>query len=125
LKAHQGRLNDSVSFRFTGLIDSLYDANQYQPIWLRHCRSTPEGTSFINLIQNSRLWGLFPNDYHYNILAFINRAFALDTNAARNAALWARKDLLMTDAFFKMVRDLKRGRIPFDSVTLRTDTVLE
>jgi murein L,D-transpeptidase YcbB/YkuD len=124
LKSHQGRLNDSVEVRFTKLIDSLYDANQYQPIWQRQERSTPEGNSFINLIQNSRLWGLFPNDYHYNMLAFIDRAFALDTNAARNAALWARKDLLLTDAFFQMAKDLKHGRIPFDTVTLRMDTLL-
>jgi murein L,D-transpeptidase YcbB/YkuD len=124
LKINQGRLNDSVDIRFIMLIDSLYDGNQYQPIWLRNDRTTPEGTSFMNLIQNCRLWGLFPNDYHYNILAFIDRAFSLDTNAARNAAIWARKDLLMTDAFFLMAKHLKQGRIPFDSVTLRTDTLL-
>ncbi len=104
-------------------MDSLYNANQYQPIWLRENKTIPEGNSFINLIQNSRLWGLFPNDYHYNILAFIDRAFSLDTNAARNAALWARKDLLLTDAFFLMAKHLKQGRIPYDSVTLRTDTL--
>jgi murein L,D-transpeptidase YcbB/YkuD len=124
LTTNQGRLNDSVGISFLGLIDSLYDANNYKPIWLRGERTTPEGTSFTNLIQNSRLWGLFPNDYHYNILAFIDRAFSLDSNASKNAALWARKDLLLTDAFFLMVKDLKRGRIPYDSVTLRTDTLL-
>ncbi|HEY8735080.1 MAG TPA: L,D-transpeptidase family protein, partial [Puia sp.] len=90
----------------------------------RQDRTIHEGISFVNLIQNSRLWGLFPNDYHYNMLSFIDRAFLLDTNAARNAALWARKDILLTDAFFQMVKDLKQGRIPFDSVTLRTDAVL-
>jgi murein L,D-transpeptidase YcbB/YkuD len=124
LKTNQGRLNDSVKIRFTTLMDSLYDASQYQPIWFRDERTIPEGHSLINLIQNCRLWGLFPNDYHYNMLSFIDRAFALDTNAARNAALWARKDLLMTDAFFQLVKDLKQGRIPYDSVTLRADTVL-
>jgi L,D-transpeptidase YcbB len=124
LKTHQSKLNDTVDISFTNLIDSLYSANQYQPIWLRGNSTIPEGNSFINLIQNSRLWGLFPNDYHYNLLAFINRAFSLDTNAARNAALWARKDLLLTDAFFLMAKHLKQGRIPYDSVTLRTDTVL-
>ena len=82
---------------------------------LRQEKTTPEGSSFINLIQNSRLWGLFPNDYHYYMLSFIDRAFALDTNAARNAALWARKDILLTDAFFQMAKDLKQGRIPYDS----------
>ncbi len=91
---------------------------------MRQDKTTPEGTSFMNLIRNCRLWGLFPNDYHYHMLSFIDRAFALDTNAARNAALWARKDLLLTDAFFQMAKDLKQGRIPYDSVTLRTDTLL-
>jgi murein L,D-transpeptidase YcbB/YkuD len=124
LKLHQNKLNDSVVISFSTLIDSLYDANQYQPIWFRNDKTIPEGTSFLNLIQNSRLWGLFPNDYHYNILSFIDRAFALDTNAARNAALWARKDILLTDAFFQMAKDLKKGRIPYDTVTLRADTVL-
>jgi murein L,D-transpeptidase YcbB/YkuD len=125
LKTHQGRLNDSVHVNFVNLLDSLYDAHQYKPIWIRQDKTTPEGSSFINLIQNSRLWGLFPNDYHYYILAFIDRAFALDTNAARNAALWARRDVLLTDAFFQMARDLKKGRIPYDSVTLRRDTLLK
>jgi L,D-transpeptidase YcbB len=124
IKSHQGSLNDSVNIAFIKLIDSFYGANQYQPLWLRSEKTIPEGISFINLIQNCRLWGLFPNDYHYHMLAFIDRAFLLDTNAAKNAALWARKDLLLTDAFFQMVKDLKLGRIPFDSVTLRRDTVL-
>jgi len=124
LKEHEGKLNDTVQFRYTRLIDSFYEMNQYKPVWQRQDRTIPEGTAFINLIQNCRLWGLFPNDYHYNMLSFIDRAFALDTNAARNAAFWARKDLLLTDAFFKMAKDLRLGRIPFDTVTLRTDTVL-
>jgi L,D-transpeptidase YcbB len=124
LKLHDGRLNDSVEISFTSLVDSLYAANQYQPIWLRNDKTIPVGVSFKNLIENSRLWGLFPNDYHFNMLSFIERAFSLDTNAAKNAAMWARKDLLMTDAFFLMAKHLKLGRIPYDSVTLRADTLL-
>jgi L,D-transpeptidase YcbB len=124
LKVKRGQLNDSVEIHFIKLIDSLYETSDYQPIWQREERTIPEGNSFMNLIQNCRLWGLFPNDYHYNMLAFINRAFALDSNAARNAALWARKDLLLTDAFFQMAKDLKQGRIPYDTVTLRNDTIL-
>jgi murein L,D-transpeptidase YcbB/YkuD len=124
LRDHKGKLNDSVNIGFSTLIDSLYEANQYQPVWMRQDKTTPEGTSFMNLIGNSRLWGLFPDDYHYHMLSFIERAFALDTNAARNAALWARKDLLLTDAFFQMAKDLKQGRLPYDSVTLRNDTIL-
>src|ERR1700682_1796947 len=72
LKAHLGKLNDTVHIGFISLMDSLYDANQYLPVWQRQDKTIPEGVSFINLIQNSRLWGLFPNDYHYNILSFID-----------------------------------------------------
>jgi murein L,D-transpeptidase YcbB/YkuD len=125
LKTTQGQLNDTVKIHFTGLMDSLYGTFQYKPVWFRDEKTIPEGRSLINLIQNCRFWGLFPNDYHYNMLSFIERAFVLDTNAARNAAFWARKDLLMTDAFLQLVKDLKLGRIPHDSVTLRTDTVLK
>src|ERR1700749_2282624 len=106
-------------------MDSIYDANQYQPLWLKSEKAAPESNSFFNLIQNSRLWGLFPNDYHYSMLSFIDRAFSLDTNAAPNAALLARRDLLLSDAFFQMARNLKRGRIPYDSVTLKSDTILK
>ena len=125
LESHQNKLNDSVELSFTILMDSIYETNQYRPIWFRNNKTTPQGTSLTNLLQNSRLWGLFPSDYHYNMLSFINRAFDLDTNAAKNAALWARKDLLLTDAFFLMVKHLKQGRIPYDTVTLRTDTLLQ
>ncbi len=124
LKEHDGRLNDSVQIVYFRLMDSLYDAAKFQPVWQKEDRTIPQANSFVNLIENSRLWGLFPNDYHFNMLAFINRAFATDTNAARNASLWARKDLLLTDAFFKMTHDLKQGRIPYDTVTLRADTIL-
>ena len=33
-------------------------------------------------------------------------------------------DLLLTDAFFHLVKDLRHGRLDYDSVTLRKDTVL-
>ncbi len=84
----------------------------------------PAGDSLLNFIQNSRLSGLFPSDYHEHMLSFIHRVFQVDSNARKNAALWARADLLMTDAFFLLAKHLKQGRLPYDSVTLRTDTVL-
>jgi murein L,D-transpeptidase YcbB/YkuD len=44
--------------------------------------------------------------------------------ARKNAAIWTRADLLLTDAFFTLVKDLKQGRLDYDSVTLRKDSVL-
>src|SRR6185312_13656105 len=41
-----------------------------------------------------------------------------------NAAIWTRADLLLTDAFFRLVKDIKQGRLAYDSITLRKDSVL-
>ncbi len=38
--------------------------------------------------------------------------------AKKNAAIWTRADLLLTDAFFHLVKDIRQGRLNFDSVTL-------
>ncbi|MDP4211680.1 MAG: L,D-transpeptidase family protein [Bacteroidota bacterium] len=124
MKENKGKLNDSVSFSYPVLVDSFYEANQYHPLWFREDQTRPAGDSLLNFIRNGRFLGLFPNDYHAHMLSFIQRVFQVDSNARKNAALWARADLLMTDAFFRLVKDLKQGRIPYDSVTLRTDSVL-
>ena len=124
LKENKGKLNDSVSFSFTSLVDSFYETNQFHPQWFKEDQMLPAGDSLLNFIRDSRYLGLFPNDYHYHMLSFIQRVFQVDSNARKNAALWARADLLMTDAFFLLAKHLKQGRIPYDSVTLRTDSVL-
>ena len=124
LKEKNGRLNDSVNFSFTSLVDSVYQANHYQAQWLKEDQLLPAGDSLLDFIRNSRYSGLFPNDYHEHMLDFIRRVFQVDSNSRKNAALWARADLLMTDAFFLLAKHLKQGRLPYDSVTLRTDTVL-
>jgi murein L,D-transpeptidase YcbB/YkuD len=124
LKKHDGRLNDSVSFSFTSLLDSIYEINNYRPKWFKEDQTLPAGDSLLGFIRNGLLSGLFPNDYHNRMLSFIQRVFQVDSVARKNAAMWARADLLMTDAFFLLAKDLKQGRLPYDSVTLRTDTVL-
>lgn len=124
LKENNGRLNDTVSFSFVQLADSLYHTNHYQALWFKEDRALPAGDSLLDFIRNSRYSGLFPNDYHEHMLSFIHRVFQMDSNARKNAALWAREDLLMTDAFFLLTKHLRQGRLPYDSVTLRTDTVL-
>ena len=41
-----------------------------------------------------------------------------------HATMWARADLLFTDAFMQIAKDLKLGRLATDSITLRKDTLL-
>lgn len=120
-----GNLNDSVNLSYLSLTDSFYQARNYEPLWSREQQWLPLGDSLFQFIIDSKNYGLFPNDYHYRPISFIHRVFVADSLAKKNAVLWARADVLMTDAFFKLVKDLKQGRLKFDSVTLRSDTVLK
>jgi len=121
---NKDRLNDSVSLVYRRLEDSVYGGNNYSPIWSEKEQWLPLADSLLQFIDSSKNYGLFPSDYHYNALAFFRRIIREDTMARKNAAIWTRADLMLTDAFFSLVKDLKQGRLPYDSVTLRKDSVL-
>ncbi len=118
------QLNDTTSLNYRKLLDSVYEANNFTPLWSDKQRWRAPGDSLFDFIVNSKDYGLFPSDYHYSGLAFIRRVIDEDTVARKNALFWARADLMLTDAFFTFVKHLKQGRIPYDSVTLRKDSVL-
>lgn len=75
LKENNGKLNDSVNFSYTSLVDSVYSANNYQAKWFKEDQTLPSGDSLLNFIQNCRLSGLFPGDYHEHLLSFIHGHF--------------------------------------------------
>jgi len=121
---NKDKLNDSTFLGYRNLLDSLYGANGYTPFWSDKGRWKRPADSLFSFIENSKEYGLFPSDYHYTSLSFIHRILGEDTLARKNAVLWARADLLFTDAFFTLVKHLKQGRLSYDSLTLRTDSVL-
>jgi murein L,D-transpeptidase YcbB/YkuD len=118
------KLNDSIVLVYRKLEDTLYDSNGYKPLWSDKERWLPAGDSLLAFIANSKTYGLFPSDYHYTALSFIQRVIDEDTMARKNPTLWTRADLMLTDAFFSLVKDLKQGRLDYDSVSLRKDSVL-
>ncbi|HLZ89186.1 MAG TPA: peptidoglycan-binding protein, partial [Puia sp.] len=118
------KLNDSTVLVYRKLADSVYGSNGYTPIWSDKQRWLPAGDSLLSLIEGCKVYGLFPSDYHYASLSFFRRVIGEDTLARKNAATWNRADLLLTDAFFMLVKHLRQGRLDYDSVTLRRDSVL-
>jgi L,D-transpeptidase YcbB len=121
---NQGKLNDSITLNYEKLLDSLYDRSDYEPIWSDKGNWLHPADSLLAFIANAKEYGLFPTDYHYLPLAFTQRILVEDSLARKNAALWARADLMLTDAFFTLVQNLKQGRLKYDSVTLRKDSIL-
>ena len=122
-EANKGSLNDSVQLDYLRLDSIYYESKDYKAIWSDQGKMTPMGDSLFRFIKNAKEYGLFPQDYHYGPLSFIKRALQ-DSFARKNAILWTRADILLTDAFFHLTKDLKQGRLAYDSVTLRSDTVL-
>jgi len=122
--ANGDKLNDTVALHYRKLLDSLYERSNYTPIWSDKEHWLSPADSLFSFIENGKDYGLFPSDYHYPSLSFIHRVLLEDTISRKNSVFWARADLLLTDAFFTLVKHLKQGRLKYDSVTLRKDTLL-
>jgi len=121
---NNGKLNDSVMLQRAVLLDSLYNTADYQPLWSSNEKWNTLADSLYAFIAGSRAYGLFPSDYHINSLLNIRTGMAADSLHKKNAALWARADVLYTDAYLNMARDLKLGRLAKDSITLRIDSLV-
>lgn len=124
---HKGKIDDSTSLSFPKALELNYKKDLNRPFWSNGGQWLPLGDSLFKLISNSKLYGLFPEDYHFNQLSFIHTLFYNDSTSVSDrtdATLWAKADLLLTDAFFKIVKDIKLGRLPQDSITMRKDSVL-
>jgi murein L,D-transpeptidase YcbB/YkuD len=126
-----GAYSDSPDSLFTlhqpQLVSFLYGKKGPVAIWTAGQSWTAIADSVYQLITDAGSYGLFPEDYHAEILKEIRDQFEADTlnkTARKDAMLWAKADVLLTDAFIQFVRDIKLGRLPNDSITLNKDTVL-
>lgn len=119
---NNGKINDTTTVTAVPLIKAIYQQNGYSSIWSSDGKWMPIGDSLNGYIRNSMNEGLFPVDYHIRSLNRIQQQLELDTLASKDAALWSRADVLLTDAFVKIVQHLKRGRLPYDSLS-RKDTI--
>ncbi len=125
---NHGRLEDSTILLSQARVAKLiYEKNDFTPIWCGKEQWLSPGDSLYYFIEKAKLFGLFPDDYHIMELRTIREKFTNDSAAKsdrKDAALWAGADMMLTDAFVRIIKDIKLGRLPQDSVTLRKDSVL-
>jgi murein L,D-transpeptidase YcbB/YkuD len=126
--ANNGQLDDStITLSQPRLDKMLYEKKSFEPIWCQNEEWLPAGDSLYNFIESSQLFGLFPEDYHLNQIKIIRQKFIADSLSKgdrKDASLWSQADIMLTDAFVQIVKDIKLGRLPQDSITLRKDSVL-
>ncbi len=124
LSSRDGFLNDSTQLKRVALLQEFYEAKKFQPVWSEADHWTAAGDSLFLTISQAKLNGLFPADYYHPYLLEIRNKMVLDSISRKNAVLWARADLLLSDACWKMAQDLKYGHLQRDSITIRKDTAL-
>lgn len=124
---NNGDIGDSTVLLNLPLLRQVYTQKQFAAVWSSQEEWKPLGDSMLRFVTNARLYGLFPEDYHFPLLDSINKRFVRDKwkeKERRDAALWSKADIVLTDAFFRMVKDIKLGRLEKDSITLRKDSIL-
>ncbi len=112
-----------ITLSKASVVSSLYAENDFNRIWSSDKTWHPGADSFLTMIQSAEFYGLFPEDYHANALKDIFKKLG-DSASKTDAALWARGELMLSDAFVSFAQHLRTGRIPRDSVSLNTDSVL-
>src|SRR5688572_21859325 len=103
--ADSGRMDDSIVLNQPSISDYIYKEYRNNPLWSKQEKWLPHADSLYNFIAYSRLFGLFPGDYHFNHLKSLRTRFVNDSMGKgdrMDAALWARADILLTDAFVQI-----------------------
>jgi len=121
---NNGKIDDSINLQFSQVTDDFYAGNNYVNVWSHKEKWDPLADSLYNFIAQSRSYGLFPNDYHFQHLTTLKKRLDTDSASRTDATLWTRADLMLTDGFVHIMRDLKQGRFPQDSIELNKDSVL-
>jgi L,D-transpeptidase YcbB len=121
---NNGVIDSSIALQYTSAVKLIYERKQFTAIWSQKEQWNPLADSMFSFIENAKLYGLFPEDYHAGALDTIRQKVSNDSIGRRDALQWANADILLTDAFAHLVKDIKLGRLPEDSVTMRQDTLL-
>jgi len=125
--SNSGFINDSIKLLQPEVANFLYQQKQFAAQWSQQENFTKAADSLFHFINSSMLYGLFPSDYHSKQLNEIRTRILADSAAKsdkKDAVLWAQADVLLTDALVQLIKDVKLGRLPKDSITLRKDSVL-
>jgi hypothetical protein len=117
-KENNGKINDSISLSQPVLVNYFYDQNNFKSIWNSKENWLPQADSMFLFIENSKYYGLYPEDYHFNELQYLRKKIAADSTARMDAITWTKAELMLTDAFIKTLKDLREGRLLPDSVSI-------
>lgn len=119
--SNNGKINDTTQLFLDSLVDKFYNQENYKGVWSSKEVINPLCDSLLIFIRQSMYYGLFPEEYNLAALNAIQTRLANDSLAQKDATLWTRLDLLSTDAFMKLMKDLRESRMRPDSLSVIHD----
>lgn len=117
-----GRINDSLKLFFFKVTENYYQKNEYQPLWSDTGKWLPQAELLLSYLDTASFDGLFKEDYQFSRIIDIKKALDGDSVQRRDAVLWTKADILLTDAFMHIAGDLSQGRLQADSSSWKNDT---
>ena len=119
---NNGNINDSIKLSLAPIVGSFYQANNYINIWSKNENWTSIADSLYNFIEGSENYGLYPGDYHYEQLRALKNNLSTDSLARMDAKVWIQAELMLSDAFMRITKHLKQGRLMPDSISFSADS---
>lgn len=122
---HKGVIDSFFILNNDSLVCAYYKGRSDRPFWSYEGQSHPSADSLYNVLTHCLEWGLFPSDYNTRELLSVQAQIIADSTNKKDAMLWAKRDLLLTNGFFQLAHDLKIGRLERDSITLSKDSIID
>lgn len=119
---HTEHLNDSMQLYYFPIVKNYYEVFNNKPLWSSEKKWSNNATFLMNFLKNASLQGLYGDDYHYTKLARLKLFLDQDSLKKATQVMWGNAELLMTDAFVGLLKDLKQGRLYSDSLSWKYDT---
>lgn len=116
------KLKDSSLLTYNAFLKNYYFNTGYEPIWSSKQEWLPQAALLVKYIENAGLQGLYKEDYHFVKLINIKSVLDIDSIKKMDAVLWANADLLMSEAYAGLLKDLRQGRLLPDSLSWRNDS---
>ena len=117
-----GKIDDSLILKFFNPVEEFYYTHDYASAWSDTGKFTPQINQLFSYLDTAIRDGLYKEDYHYSALQKITSVLQHDSTAMKDAVLWARADLMLTDAFMNIISDIRQGRLVNDSLAYKNDT---
>ncbi len=116
------RLQDSTVINYCNALKQCYNKSSHKAYWSSEEKWTPNADLLFKFLDSAALLGLFKEDYHFEKISRIKKELDSDSVKRTNAVLWANADVILSDAFAGLLKDLKQGRLVKDSFSYKNDS---